>query len=48
MEKQSIINNEVISYEILIDISRKVYTNKIYDVTIIEIKKNEGLLSCSL
>ena len=31
------------NYEILIDDSRKVYTSVNYDVTIIEIKKNDGL-----
>ena len=35
------INNEDKNYEILIDDSRKVYTSQKYDVTIIEIKKNE-------
>ena len=37
------INDEKIHYEIEIDNSRKTYTNKDYDVTIIEIKENDKL-----
>ena len=37
------INNGNSEFEILIDESRKVYTNEYYDVTIIEIKQNDGL-----
>ena len=35
------IDNDKEKYKILIDNTRKTYTNKSYDVTIIEIKKNE-------
>ena len=37
------LNNDLIKKEILIDKSRKTYTNKLYDVTIIEIKQNDGI-----
>ena len=36
-------NNEKEKYEIEIDKDRRVYTNQEYDITIIEIKKNDGL-----
>ena len=37
------INNDFKDYKILIDSKRKTYTNKSYDVTIIEIKKDDGI-----
>ena len=37
------LDNGKIFYQILIDETRKVYTNKLYDITFIEIKKNDGL-----
>ena len=37
------LNNDRICFEILIDKNRKVYTNKFYDITFIEIKRNDGL-----
>ena len=37
------INNDKLSFEITIDDFRKIYTNKSYDVTIIEIKENDNL-----
>ena len=37
------INNEMIFYEIEIDKSRKIYTDKKYDITIIEIKQEDKL-----
>ena len=37
------INNDKLSFEITIDDFRKIYTNKAYDVTIIEIKENDNL-----
>lgn len=41
------INNGKIQKKILIDNSRKIYTDKKYDITIIEIKKDDGLKSDS-
>ena len=38
-------NNDKSSYSILIDNSRKVYTSKKYDITIIEIKEKDGLIN---
>ena len=35
--------NDKINYEILIDESRKTFTNEEFDLTIIEMKKNDGL-----
>ena len=37
------LNNDKIFFEILIDNNRKVYTNQFYDITFIEIKRNDGL-----
>ena len=37
------INMKNSKFSILIDDSRRVYTNKIYDITIIEMNKNDGL-----
>ena len=37
------INNESVFYEIKIDETRKIYTNKKYDVTIIELKRKDNL-----
>jgi len=37
------INMKKINFNILLDESRRVYTNKKYDITIIEIKNNDGL-----
>jgi len=37
------LNDDKTFYQILIDESRKVYTSNLYDVTFIEIKKNDGL-----
>ena len=37
------INNELIFYEIEINETRKIYTNKKYDITIIEIGENDKL-----
>ena len=37
------INDEKFSYELSLDVSRKIYTSKKYDVTIIEIKKEDKL-----
>ena len=37
------LNNDKIFYDINIDKSRKTYTNKQYDITIIEIKQNDNL-----
>ena len=37
------LNNEKIDYKLIFDESRKTYTNEDYDVTIIEIKKEDGL-----
>ena len=37
------LNNYLLSFEILIDNFRKIYTNEIYDVTIIEIKEKDNL-----
>ena len=37
------LNNEKIFYEILMDEPRKIYTNKIYDITIIELKQKDKL-----
>ena len=37
------INNDKLSFEIIIDEFRKIYTNKDYDITIIEIKENDNL-----
>ena len=37
------INNDLKKFNILIDNTRKTYTNEIYDVTIIEIKKDDNI-----
>ena len=42
------LNNDQLNFNILIDNSRKTYTNKEYDVTIIEIKQIDGLNGYSL
>ena len=42
-EIQLSINNDKSTIKIKIDNNRKTYTNKEYDITIIEIKKSDGL-----
>ena len=37
------LDNDNIFYQILIDETRKVYSNRLYDITFIEIKKSDGL-----
>jgi len=37
------LDNDKIFYQLSVDETRKVYTNKLYDITFIEIKKNDGL-----
>ena len=37
------LDNDKTFYQILIDDTRKVYTSRIYDITVVEIKKNDGL-----
>ena len=37
------LNNERINLEILINESRRTYTSEKYDITIIELNKNDGL-----
>ena len=37
------LDNDKIFYQILIDETRKVYSNRVYDITFIEIKKSDGL-----
>ena len=37
------INNEEKAFKLVIDSKRKVYTNEVYDITIIEIKKEDGI-----
>jgi V8-like Glu-specific endopeptidase len=40
-------NNDKIFHEVLIDESRKIYTDKDYDITIIELKKSDKLVGIS-
>lgn len=44
------INNDLFTYKIYIDNSRKIYTEKdLYDITLIEIKESDGInLNCFL
>jgi hypothetical protein len=41
------LNNEELRFKIVIDNERKTYTNSAYDITIIELKQNDGLFGYS-
>ena len=41
------LNDDTFTYELIIDNNRKVYTKEKYDITIIELKINDGLNSCT-
>ena len=41
------LNNEELRFKIMIDNERKTYTNSAYDITIIELKQNDGLFGYS-